>query len=119
MKLPDLMKRAAARHSINLRGEVPAVSVHVASASIVHALAMLLDMLAGPPQGARGVDVVVRASDERVEISLRGLLPMDPMLDTITVATWLVEREHGAVLSEPAGFAVHLPTRARSAAVKP
>lgn len=107
--LPSLVQRAVERHRITLRGELPAVDVHVAPPSIVHALALLCDLLAGPPRGPRTIDIQVTPHADHVALSITGTPPAASVLDAIAVATWLVEREGGTVCSAPAGFLVHLP----------
>jgi hypothetical protein len=94
---------------VKLRGELGAATVHVAPPSIVHALSLLFDAIAGPQQGTRTVDVAVTQQDTRVTVALTGAAAPATSLDAIMVATWLLEREDGAVFSAPNGFQVHLP----------
>jgi len=120
VSLGDVIARAALRAGVTVRGEAaPAVTAHIAPASILQALALLCEVIAGPHKGARTLDVSYAVEAERVVIRLAGTPPEGSALDAITVATWLLEREDGAVLSAPNGFVVHIPTRARSAGDKP
>lgn len=104
-----LVERGAARCGVKQRGELPETTVHVAAPSLVQALSLLCDSIAGPPQSARTIDVAVTATAERVTVTLTGTPPAQSMTDAITVATWLVEREDGAVYSAPNGYRVELP----------
>jgi hypothetical protein len=117
--LADVMKRAAARVGVTCRGDAPAVTVHVAPPSIVHALALLCDAIASSNKSVRAIDTSYAVEPERVAITLTGTAPAASELDAITVATWLLEREEGAVFSAPNGFTVHVPKRVQSSAAKP
>ncbi len=118
--LGDVIARAAARAGVTVRGEAaPAVTVHIAPPSIVQALSLLCAVVAGPHKGVRTIDVSSAVENERVVLRLTGAPPEGSALDAITVATWLLEREDGAVLSAPNGFVVHVPMRARSAGDNP
>lgn len=119
MALADVLGRAAARSGVKLRGEIGTATVFVGQASMTHAIALLCDTLGGPLQGARTVDIIVTASDDRVEVALKGAPPAASTLDAITVATWLIEREEGAVFSAPSGFQLQLPIKARSDGANP
>ena len=122
MKLADLLKRASARAGVRLTGDIPELTVHVAPPSMVHAIALLLDAHGGPPQGARVIAVDVK-QESRLIVALTGAATQESALDPIAVATWLIEREDGAVFSAPAGVQLHLPLAAavstRSATDKP
>ncbi len=117
-KLAELLTRASMRAGVRLDGDIPDVTVHVAPPSMVHALALILEVHAGPQQGSRVITVDVKAGS-RVILGLTGTAPQESALDPIAIATWLIEREDGAVFSAPAGVQIHLATAARSATDKP
>lgn len=124
--LSELLKRAANRHGVKLVGQHSSVSVVVAPPSSVHALGLLLDHLAGPPQGSRTVELAVETVGDAVHVSLTGT-PSEHATPTsneaIAVAAFLLAREAGRLACSPRGFVVQLPladaTSARSAGVKP
>jgi hypothetical protein len=122
--LAELLPRAAARHGVALEGEVGSSVVHVAPPSIVHALAMLLDLAAGALQGRRLVSISVTANDSDVTVSIASTTMAAPPATAnkaIAIATYLLAREDGSLSCAPQGFVVQLPlaTSARSAADKP
>lgn len=120
--VPDLFKRAAARNAVKLTGDLGTASVHVAPASIIHALSLLLDMAAGSVQSTRAVQITVSTRDASVQAEITGVTvdPTKPMVnESIAVAAFLLAREDGALRCSEQGFVVQLPTRAPSAPVKP
>jgi len=111
MPVRDLLQRAAARSAVNLSGELPAGNVFVAPSSMVQALSLLCETIAGTAQGARAISVQATVGD-KATITLAGTPPASSTLDAITVATWLIEREEGSVDSAPRGYVIQLPTTA-------
>lgn len=124
--LSELIKRAANRHGVKLVGEHASESVLVASPSTVHAFGLLLDLLAGPAQGSRTVELAVARAGDAVHVSLTGA-PSEHATPTsneaIAVAAFLLAREEGRLACSLRGFVVQLPradvTSARSAGDKP
>lgn len=122
--LAELLQRAAARHGVALQGEAGPSTVQVAPPSIVHALAMLLDLSAGALQGRRGVSIAVTANERDVTVTMAGAplaTPPPAASEAIAMATYLLGREDGALRCARQGFVVQLPlaTSARSTADKP
>jgi hypothetical protein len=117
--LADLLALASQRFGVALRGEVPAARVFVGLASFGHALALLCDVIAGPVQGARVIDIEVRDVNGLVAVTLTGQAPMRTAPDAILLATWLVEREGGEVFSAPNGFRIHIPMSLTSSSPSP
>lgn len=122
--LDELLRRAAARHGVALQGDPGSSIVQVAPPSIVHALAMLLDLAGGALQGRRLVSITVTANDSDATVAISGAppaVPPDTANRTIAIATYLLAREDGSLRCAPLGFEVQLPlaTSARSAADKP
>lgn len=109
-QLRELIARASERHGVKLHGEVLDVEVLVALPSIVHALAMLLDMLAGPIKGPRSVRVEVTRTSELVAVALSATTPFDAQNELVQLAAFLLAREEGALTCNPNGFVVVLPT---------
>jgi hypothetical protein len=109
VELASVLQRAANRHGIKLRGEIGTATIKIAPPSFVHAIALLLDMLAGPASSTRAVEIDVRSADGQVVLGITGQPPAASASDAIDIATWMIEREGGKVLSAPGGFHVHLP----------
>lgn len=107
--LRELLARAAERHGVKLRGDVPDVSVNVALASHAHALDLLLDMLAGPLRGERSVAIEVVRKPERAVLVLMALTAFEANCDWIELAAFLLSRETGTLTCRPDGFVVELP----------
>ena len=126
VSLASLLERAANRHGVKLVGDRSSAATSVAPPSIVHALGLLCDYLAGPPQGSRTVEVAVESAGDAAMISLTGA-PWEQAPPTsneaIAVAAFLLAREEGRLACSPRGFAIQLPladaTSARSPGVKP
>lgn len=108
--LAEIVQKAIARHGVKLKAPVAAATVHVAPPSITQAISLLADVIAGPQKGARTIEAVVTPG-ENVVLALTGTAPAETALDAIMIATFLIEREQGAVYSAPNGFQVHLPTK--------
>jgi hypothetical protein len=108
--LAEIVHKATGRHGVKLKSPVAPAMVHVATPSITHALSLLADVLAGPVKGSRTIEAIVTPG-ETVMLVLTGVPPAESALDAITIATFLIEREGGAVFSAPSGFHVQLPTK--------
>jgi hypothetical protein len=109
--LSELLTRAAERNGVRLIGDTPAVAVHVALPSIAHALAMLLDLAAGPIQGTRSVSLSV-ATGPRIRIQItasNGFATLPNANEQISLAAFLMKREDGTLACQPNGFVVELP----------
>lgn len=112
--LAELFARAAERFGVKLRGELPPVDVDVAPASIVHGLALLLDLVAGAAHLGRVVDVTAKLAGTAATFDLTGPAagaprPLANTADVIALATFLMRREDGDVRCAPNGFTVELP----------
>ena len=125
-QLSELLERAANRYGVKLVGERAAVAVVVAPPSTVHAFGLLVDLLAGSPQGSRTVEFAVDIAGDAAKVSLGGT-PSEHASPTsneaIAIVAFLLAREDGRLACSPRGFVVQLPladeTSARSAGVKP
>lgn len=108
-QLRELVARAAERHGVKVRDELPEVEVVVALPSIAHALDMLLDMLAGPLKGPRAVAIDVTRTSDRVALALTATTTFDAQNELVELAAYLLSREEGALTCNPHGFVVVLP----------
>ncbi len=108
--LPELLQRAAERHAVKLRGNVPSIDVMAAPPSMTHAFAMLLDMLAGSPAQGRDVEVSSQSEGGRVTIALAGSLEATHpnANELIALAAFLLSREGGSLRCGSKKFIVEL-----------
>ena len=114
--LGELITRAAERSGVKLRGELVSVDVDVAPASSTHALATLLDLVAGAAHLGRVVDVAVALEISKATLTLTGpaeaaAKPPATANDSIALAAFLIAREDGEVRCGADGqrFVVRLP----------
>jgi hypothetical protein len=119
-KLPDLLARAAERHAVKLRGELPAIEVAVAPPSMTHALSLLLDLLAGVPAQGRVVEAQVNSDGDRVIVTLVGNSDAthSNVNELIAVAAFMISREEGTLRCGPKRFVVELPVAQQSGFVR-
>lgn len=109
--LPVMLDRAGERQGVKVRGTVPSVDVMVAPPSMMHALALLLDLIAGLPAGGRTVHVTGESSGDRITVTLAGNAePTHPNAnELIAVAAFIIARETGTLRCAAKGFVVELP----------
>lgn len=109
--LTEMLQRAAERHAVKVRGDVPAIEVMVAPPSMTHMFAMLLDMIASTPKSGRAVEITSTIEAGRVQLVLAGTSePSHPNAnEQIAIAVFLVEREGGSLRCGPQRFVVELP----------
>lgn len=112
--LREVIARAAERFGVKVRGELPAVDVNVALPSIAHALALLLDMTAGPLRDARTVAVASSVATGRVTLTLTATGPLSGGTsanpnELVAVAAYMLRREGGTLSCRPDGFVAVLP----------
>lgn len=109
--IPELLHRAAERHAVKLRGDVASLEVNVAAPAVTHALAVLLDLIAGPPAGGHTVEVSVRSDAGRVTLTLTGNAePTHPNAnELIAIASFVLSGESGELRCGPRRFTVELP----------
>lgn len=109
--LPELLQRAADRHGVKIRGDVPAIEVNVAPPSMTHAFALLLDLIAGPPAEGRLVQLEAKTHGERATVIMTG--PVDAthsnVNELITIAAYMIGREEGTLRCGTKRFVVELP----------
>jgi hypothetical protein len=108
--LPELLQRAAERHAVKLRGNVPSIEVMAAPPSMTHAFSLLLDMIAGPPSQGRAVEATAQTEGTRVTLTLDGNVEATHanVNELIALAAYMVAREGGAVRCGAKKFVVEL-----------
>jgi hypothetical protein len=105
----ELLVRASERHGVKLQGEIVDVKVNVALASIAHALALLIDMVAGALRGERVVAIEITPAPDRVAIALTAVTTFEANNELIELAAFLLAREHASLTCRTNGFVVELP----------
>ena len=99
--IAELVRAASERNGVKVRGEIPAGDVRVAVPAMTHAIALLLDLAAGPAHLGRVVDVAVQAVNE-VAIAISGpreaLAKLPPTAnESMAIATFVVVRDGGTL----------------------
>lgn len=103
--LREIVARAAERHGVKLRGDVPDIQVQAALASMVHALDLLIDMLAGPSRGERAVAIEVA---DGMRITLTATTAFEAINEHVELAAFLLAREAATLTCRANGFVVEL-----------
>lgn len=112
--LPELVQRAADSTSVRIRTPIAAQDVRVHIPAVRHALALLLDLTAGPSHLGRVVDATCELDDDRYTLRLAGppdaqaKLPLNAG-ESVGLATFVIDREEGSLQCTPTGFVVTLP----------
>lgn len=112
VSVADLLQRAAARHGVKLRGDMPLTAVNVAPPSSIHALGLLCEQCAGSLQGTRTVEVAIATAPTQVTVLMTGALVA--VEDSIMIARFLLEREECTLERIERGFVIQLPRSALS-----
>ena len=109
--IKELVARAAERHGVKVRGELPAGSVQIALPSIAHAVSIPFDITAGPVSKARTIDVTCSVGAKvTLDITAGGeLAAIANANELLALAAFLLRREDGALACKPNGFVVELP----------
>jgi hypothetical protein len=115
--IAEVIARAAERAGVGTRGELPARDVDIALPSIGHALAVLLDLAAGPLKLGRMIEI--HATIEAAHLMLIFVGPptaMDTMPananDMLALASFAIYREGGELRCGTDRFTVRLPLTA-------
>jgi len=94
----ELLTRGAERAGVSVRGSLPDVSVNVGVASMVHALALVVDIAAGIGRG-RSLEVSATQTGGDVELALRTSPQQAPTAgDALAIAGFVVVRDGGGRL---------------------
>jgi hypothetical protein len=112
--LGELVKRAADAMGVRTRGDVPGDDVRVAIPAVRHALALLLDLAAGPSHLGRVVDVTASSDGDRLELTITGPAEAAAKLpasagESTGIAAFILDREDGELCCTPNGFVVRVP----------
>jgi hypothetical protein len=109
MGLRDLLEAAARRSGVKLGGELTSPNVMVAPPAIIHALAILIDLVAGSVQIGRSVEATI-AAGERVTVTLTGTAePTHANAnELIAIAARAIARDQGVLTCGPKSFVVEL-----------
>lgn len=96
--LGELLKRGGERAGVSIRGALPAVSVNVGVAAMIHALALAIDIAAGTGRG-RSLDVTATVSGGQVELALPASAQQAPNAsESLAIAGFVVGRDGGGKL---------------------
>jgi len=110
--LRELVAQAAERVTVRIADTLPELSVHVAAAPVIHALALAIDVAGGAGRG-RTLTVSAKLADRRVELALHIQAPPPTNAsESLAIATFVVEREGGALCCAAGGdrVLVRLPS---------
>jgi hypothetical protein len=113
--LSEVFTRASERAGVQIRGEQASSDVRVAVPSIIHALALVLDVAAGPSHLGRVVQVTSEATSERIVTTFAGPAAAAAKLaatasEALAIATFAISREGGQLsCSASERFAIELP----------
>lgn len=99
-QLKDLLAKAADRAGVKILGEVAATEIEVSPPAMTHALAVLFDLVAGPAQLVRAVDVSVASDGAHTVITLRGPANANAKQppnasELLAIASFVVARDGG------------------------
>jgi hypothetical protein len=98
--LSDLVRASAARAGVKLRGDAGAYEIETAAPALIHALAMVLDVVAGPGNLGRTVELTVSSDDHTVLLDVAGppqasAKPAPNTSEILAIASFVVGREGG------------------------
>jgi hypothetical protein len=100
--LAELVRLGSERFGVRVRGELSAVSVDVVAQAAIHAFGALLDLVAGPSQLGRTVDVSLAIDGRELALALSGprgataKLPANAS-ETIAIASFVIARDGGSL----------------------
>ena len=108
----ELFARAAERAGVRTGGEMPSCTCDVALPSIAHALAVILDLAAGPIAVGRGAEITGTIVDRYLVVTVSG--PPNAALpnnagDVLALATFALEREQCELRCDGERYVIKLP----------
>lgn len=112
--LPELLQRAGESCGVRFRAAISAGDVRVHIPGVRHALALLLDLTAGPSHLGRVVDVTCELDGDRYVMRFTGppeaqtKLPVNAG-ESVGIAAFVFDREEGTLRCTSTGFVVSLP----------
>ena len=110
----EVVTRAADRSGVHVGGELPPIEVEISLPAIVHAVALLLDLVAGPTSFGRVVSVTSSVDGRHLALELVGppgatkTLPPNGN-EMIAIASFALKREDGELRCGIDRFGVKLP----------
>jgi hypothetical protein len=111
--LDELLRHAAERVGVKLRGALPACTVRVAVPAMTHALAQLFDLTAGPNHLGRAVEVTIEIGDTALLTIVGPFSPAAPnalVAEVLALASFAIVRDQGTLTcAEGDRFTVRLP----------
>lgn len=111
--LDELVTHAAERAGVNVKGALPACHVAIALPSISQALAVLLDLAAGPLELGRTARLVATVGGQLVLVIHGAPTAMDALPanagDMLALTSFALAREGGELRCGPDRFTIHLP----------
>jgi len=113
VSIGELVDRAAERSGVHIEGELPARDVEIAMPSITHALAIVLDLAAGPLKLGRHVVLVATITDKLVLVARGPETAMDRLpanaSDMMALASFALAREGGELRCGTDHLSISLP----------
>jgi len=113
--LGEVLQRASERVGVNIRGELPPCEVRVAVPALTHALAMLVDVAAGPTHLGRIVDATLVTSGGAT-LTIVGpreaaAKPAANIGEALALASFVIARDEGKLTCGGEGerFVVQMP----------
>jgi hypothetical protein len=109
--LGELIAAAAHRAGVKTHGALPAAHVDVSLSAITHALAIVLDLAAGPRQLGRTVEISGELTDKHAIVTTSVAAADAPpnANDVLALAGFALLREQGELRCGPSSFAIWLP----------
>lgn len=109
--LRELFAAAAQRAGVKTLGDLPAQQVEISQSAITHALAIVLDLAAGPTRQARVVELSteISATHAIVSVAAAGGAPSANASEVLALAGFTLLREQGELRCGPSSFAIWLP----------
>jgi hypothetical protein len=108
----ELFARAAERAGVRTGGEMPSCTCEVALPSIAHALAVILDLAAGPLAAGRGAEIAGTIEGKHLVVTISGppgaALPTNAG-DVLALATFALEREQCELRCNGERYTIKLP----------
>ena len=114
VSLTELVHKACESSGVRMRMPIVAHDVRVHIPAMRHALALLLDLTAGPSHLGRVIDATCELDDDRYVLRFAG--PPEAQAkqpvnagESIGLATFVIDREEGTLRCTATGFVVTLP----------
>lgn len=98
--LGELIARSTVRAGVKVRGNVMAIDIETSPPAMTHAIAVLLDVVAGPSNLGRVIDIATAVEGSHVTISLGGpptaaVKPPPNVSELLAIAAHIITRDGG------------------------